>query len=99
MAGAPPPPPPPSAPPPPPGQGPEDREDARFNTRMLAILGSVIVAAIVLWALFGRNLTAATEPRATATPAPTGTPIVTVVQLTAAPAATQPPPPTQPARV
>ena len=46
MAGVPPPPPPPSAPPPPPGQGPEDREEARFNTRMLAILGSFITASL-----------------------------------------------------
>src|SRR3954462_4480026 len=93
MAGMPPPPPPPSAPPPPPGQGPEDREEARFNTRMLAILGSFIIAAIVLWALFGRNLTSGSQQTAPATP------VVTVVQLTSAPAPTSPPAATPPPQV
>src|SRR3954468_1175754 len=92
MAGAPPPPP-PSAPPPPPGQGPEDREEARFNTKMLAILGSFIIAAIVLWALFGRNLSSGSQQTATSTP------VVTVLQLPSPPAAPAPPAATSPPQV
>src|SRR5215212_4018112 len=100
----PPPPPPPAVPPPPPGEMPEERDAQSFNTKLLAILGSVLVGAIVLFALLRPVLeNAAAQPtptpavtvvRETAAPTPTGA--VTVVRETAAPAPTQPPVQAQP---
>src|SRR5207248_2443364 len=76
-----------------------------FNTRLLAILGSLLVAAIVLFVLLRPMFeSAATQPTATPTPVvtlvrETAAPALTVVRETAAPVPTQPPPPTQPPRV
>src|SRR4051794_36103396 len=94
-------PPPPAAPPLPPPDEPAPPERSWLTSRVLPIVGTLLVAGIVLWALFGRNLgspSVEVTPTATAgvalapASAPTGPPTSV---LSTAPPAPGPSPATQ----